>query len=614
MARGKRGTGSKAAVWVILILLIIGLAGFGATNFGGTVNAIGTVGDREIGVQRYARSLQEQMQAFSAQIGTNLTLAQAQAFGIDRAVLQQLVSTAALENEATQLGLSAGDEQVRSQILSIPAFQLADGSFNRESYRFALQGAGLNEREFEENLRAEIARTLLQGAVAGGIVPPAIYTDTLLNYIGERRNFAWAALNADALETPIPEPTDADLQAYFDANEADFMLPETREITYVWLTPDMIVDTVDIDEEALRQLYEDRIDEFVKPERRLVERLILGEAAGNARERLDSGEITFEGLVAERLLSLADIDMGDVTEDELDEAGPEVFAATEPGIVGPIETDIGPVMFRINAILAAQETTFEQARPDLVEEFAMDRARRIVADQISNIDDLLAGGATLEEIADETTMRLGQIDYFEGADNDIAAYDGFRSAAETTEQGDFPEVLELGDGSIFALRVDQVIAPRLQPFDEARETVADSWRAAQTAQALADQASLLADALKSGEDPATLNLALTAETDITRERTIGGTPPEFLEAVFQMTEGEVRVITGDAAAYLVRLDSIAPPDPENEDTASTRERLSELTAQTLGADILQAYSNAVQAKAGISLNQAAINAVHTQFP
>ncbi len=188
MARTK-GVTSKTAVWVIVILLIVGLAGFGATNFGGTVRNVGTVGDTPIDVNRYARELQQEINAFSAQIGTNMTLAQAQQFGIDRAVLQRIVSTVALENEASELGLSVGDETVREQILQIPAFQGLDGSFDREGYRFALDNAGLSEAQFETNLRAEIARTMLQGAVTAGVAVPPAFTDTILDIRGRTARF-----------------------------------------------------------------------------------------------------------------------------------------------------------------------------------------------------------------------------------------------------------------------------------------------------------------------------------------------------------------------------------------------------------------------------------------
>jgi peptidyl-prolyl cis-trans isomerase D len=614
MASGKKGGFSNAVVWVILVLLIIGLAGFGATSFGGSVTSIGKVGDREIGTQRYARALQTQINQFSQQFGQNLTLSQAQQFGIDRAVLGQLVSTAALENEAATLGISAGDEAVRKQILAISAFQGLDGNFDREAYRFTLQQSGLNEGQFEENLRAEIARTLLQGAVASAVETPAIYTETLGKFIGERRNFHWTALTVDDMQSPFMLPTEDDLQAYYEANSDDFMLPETRKITYAWLTPDMIVDTVDVDEDALRGLYELRIDDFVKPERRLVERLILGAGAEAAKARLDAGEITFEELVAERELALSDIDLGDVTEADLGAAGAAVFATEEPGVVGPAPTDLGAALFRVNAILNAQETSFEDARAELVDEFALDAARRAVDDQLENIDDLLAGGATLEDLAAETDMQLGTIDWSRDTSDGIAAYDAFRTAAAAAQQGDFPEVTSLEDGGLFALRLDEVIAPRLEPLDNARAQAETGWRSAQITSSLVAQAEALAAQLRDGADVEMLDITLEAAENITRESFIANTPADFLETVFAMESGDIRVLEGDTQAYLVRLDEILAPDPDNADLTLALDRLSTTTAQSIGSDILAAYTAAVEAKAGISINQVAINAVHAQFP
>ena len=44
-----RGTSiSKGFVWVILALLIVGLAGFGASNLSGTVRSVGAVGDNRL--------------------------------------------------------------------------------------------------------------------------------------------------------------------------------------------------------------------------------------------------------------------------------------------------------------------------------------------------------------------------------------------------------------------------------------------------------------------------------------------------------------------------------------------------------------------------------------
>jgi peptidyl-prolyl cis-trans isomerase D len=143
--------------------------------------------------------------------------------------------------------------------------------------------------------------------------------------------------------------------------------------------------------------------------------------------------------------------------------------------------------------------------------------------------------------------------------------------------------------------------------------VDSGWRTAQTVRALGEQARALAEALKTA-DPESLGLTLTEASDVTRTSFIADTPPAFLETVFDMQPGDIRVIEGATAAYLVRLDSIAPPDPDDADLAAQADQLAEATAQSLGADILQAYSSAVVKRAGISINQAAVNAVHTQFP
>ncbi|MDJ0627201.1 MAG: SurA N-terminal domain-containing protein [Rhodobacter sp.] len=614
MAATGTGTASKAAVWIIILLLIVGLGGFGVTNFSGNVRSIGTVGDTDIDVGRYARDLQQQISALSAQTGQQLTLSDAQQFGVDQAVLQQLVGTVALENEAAILGISVGDEEIRRQVLAIPAFQGLDGGFDRLAYADALDRSGLNEEQFENSLRAEVARTLVQGAVVSGITAPDAFVDRIFNFALERRSFSWASLGVDDLFDPITDPGDADIRAYYDENSDDFMLPETKVITYAWLTPDMIVDGIESDEDILRALYEERIGQYVTAERRLVERLIFpGQAeAEAAKAELDAGTATFEDLAAARELDLADLDLGDVTADDLGPAGEAVFALTEPGIAGPADTDLGPALFRVNAILAAQETRFEDARGELLDEYRLDSARRAIGDQIDPIDDLLAGGATLEELADETDMQVGRIDWTVNESGGIAAYSAFRTAAAAAVEGDFPEVVALDDGGIFALRLDEVIAERLQPYEDARGRAESGWRAVRTVAALADQARAQLPQLEGGAE--TSDLTLQEETGVTRTGFVPGTPPDFLTAVFDMELGEARVVEGGNAAYLVRLDAIAPPDTADTDVTAQRDGYATSIAQSIGADILRAYSDAIQAQAGISLNQAAINAVHSQFP
>ncbi len=130
MAKGKA---SNFFVWVILLLLIVGLAGFGATNFGGSVQSVGRVGDTEIEINRYALEMQQELRALAAEQGRTVPMVEATELGLPQAVLGRVVGQAAMEDEAASRGLSVGDEAVSEQILAIPAYQGVDVTFDRQA-------------------------------------------------------------------------------------------------------------------------------------------------------------------------------------------------------------------------------------------------------------------------------------------------------------------------------------------------------------------------------------------------------------------------------------------------------------------------------------------------
>ncbi len=612
MARGS--SISKTAIWILLGLLILGLAGFGATTLSGTVRTVGTAGDKPIPVETYARQLQQEMRAVEQETGEALPFARAQQIGLDRAVLRRLVATRSLDHEADVLGISVGDEQLRNRILDIQGFQGIDGTFDRDNYRFTLEQAGLSESEFEEQLREEVSRTILQGAVLGGVTMPDTYVDALINYVGEQRSFTRSVLGASDLTTTLEEPDEAALRAHYDENIDDFMLPETKKITYAILTPDDLIDEVEVDEAALRQAYEQRADEFNQPERRLVERLafLTAESAADAAASLAEGA-AFEDLVEDRGLELADIDLGDVSEADLGEAGAEVFAADVGAVVGPLPSTLGPALFRVNGILEAQVTSFEEAEEILRPQIANDRAQRLVDAQAESFEDLLAGGATLEDLSAETDMTLGQIDWTANIAEGVAAYEAFRRFAAAVATDDYPEIERLDDGGLFALRLDAVLPPRPEPFEEARDEVLSHWRAQETARLLSLQAEDIVTELRGGASFVDAELDAIREENLLRSDFVPGTPPGFLNRVFDMEVGDIEVIESEAAVIIVRLDAVAPPAEDGE-AAALAAQLSQRASQQLARDIFEAFSGDVVRRANPQINQQALQAVHVNFP
>ena len=613
MAKSK---GKSTVTFVIMGLLILGLAGFGLTDFGGSVRSVATVGKTEVETDDYARAIQQQLQGLQRQTGQQMSFQQARAFGLDRIALGQLITSAALEDEAANVGLSVGDETVGEQIQQSGDFRNASGDFDRAVYEATLRQNGLNSGEFEARVRSDVSEGLLQSAISAGVATPDIFVDVFYNYARETRDVSWVRLEGADLDAPIPAASEGDLTTFHQDNAADFTRPETKSVRYAWLTPDMLADDIEVAEDQLRAAYDARIDEFVQPERRLVERLVYTseDQAADAKARLDGGEVTFDALVAERGLELSDVDLGDVSESDLGAAGAGIFALESPGVAGPLPSDLGPALFRMNGILAARETTFDAAREDLRRTAAQDRARRIILDTIPSVEDLLAGGADMSVLAERTDLVEATIDWnvevFEG----VAAYTAFRSAAETAQPGDFAEVIELEDGGILALTVEKVTPPELIPFAEVRADVEAAWTVARTEEALLAQAEALSVRIAGGDTFNDLELVPTVSAALDRAGFVEGTPPDFITEVFDMEEGDIRTLSTDGDAWLFRLDRIALPDATTPEAEAERAQFAAQTAAEFSNGITAAFSQALIEKIGVEINQSALNAVHTQLP
>lgn len=611
-----RGKAQEVAVWTLMSLLILGLGGFGVTSFSGGVTKIGSVGGIEITTDDYARALQSQIATFSQQLGQPITTQQALSFGIDKQVIQSLINRAALDNEADRVGVSVGDEFVAAEIMKMDSFKGASGSFDREAYTFALNRNRLTEAEFETNLRRDLSRQLLQGAITGGFATPKAMTDTLYAWVAERRGFSMLRLTEADLATPVADPTDAELKAHYDANIDRFTKPEAKRITYASLLPETIAKDQPVDEALLKKMYDDRIAEFVIPERRIVDRLVFPDdaSAAAAKAKLDAGT-TFEALVAERGLTLDAIDQGDVSKAELGAAGDAVFAAAEGALVGPVASDLGPALYRVNGVLAAEETTFDAARETLAAEMQTDAARRVIGDRVEEIDDLLAGGATLEDLAKDAGLTLATLDYVPGQPGDatIEGYPAFREAAEKVLADDFPEAIVLDDGGLVALRLDEIVPAAPIPFDEAKEKVAEDWRKDAVAKALSARAAEIKTALEGGAKIGTFGIVDTTP-ETARDGFIADAPDTLLADVFKLTEGAVEVVAAPGFTAVVQLDKILPAATEGEDATALKASLEAQAGQAISQDAFAAFTAALTAEAGIALDQGAINAVNTSLP
>lgn len=611
----KKRRGASVMAWILMAMLIGGLGGFGVTNFGGGASSIGAVGAQKISAEDYARALRTQMSAMSQQMGQPLTFQMAQAFGLDKQVLQSVIDNAALDNEAARIGLSVGDKSILVKLNEINAFKGLDGKIDPVIYDQVLKQNNLTKAAFEAGIRADTARQLLQTSVGSGLTTPATLIDTVAAWAGEQRGFSLLVLREKSLPTPLAEPDAAALQAYYTTHIADYTRPEAKRISYAALLPDDIAADMPVDDAKLQQIYQSRLSEFVIPEKRLVERLgFATEAdAAAAKARIDAGT-SFETLVQERKLTLADVDLGDVSQSQLGDAGAAVFAMTEPGVVGPLNSTVGPALFRMNAILAKQETTFEQAKPDLAKELQTEAAVKAIADKVNAIDDALAGGASLADLAKEQGLSLSSTDYAAGAeDNDpITADKAFVDAAAKLAEGDYPQAILLSSGGVIALQLDSILPPAPRAFDSVKDQVTTAARAEALAAALSAEADRIKTAVEAGSSLGSFGI-VSRSAAVDRQTRLPQTPNAVVAAAFEMQPNDLRVIQDQAYIAVLQLNSITAAPSDSEALAAIRAAIDSNGARSISDDVLQLYTRALTAEAGISLDQSMINAVNAQI-
>ncbi len=616
--RNKRG---GVFVWIMLALLMFALAGFGIGVGGGiSGTSVAKVGSERVTSDDYVRAMQQELQALTQQLGRNLPMPEARQYGVDRMVLARLVNDAALDAEAARLGLSASDETIQNQILATPAFRGSDGAFSRDAYTYALERAGLRPAEFETLLRREAGRDLVATAVQSAATMPPAAADTVLAFLGERRSFDWLRLDPTLLPEPVPAPTDAEIAAHYDAHPERYARPETRHLTYASVDPQALATTIEIPDDDLRAAYDADIAHYEAPERRALDRIAFATDAdaAAARARLDAGEVTFDTLATERGLVAADIDQGTLTADGLSpEARAAVFDAAGPGIVGPVPTPLGPSLYRVNAVLAARTTPFEEAKAEIARRLALQRATDEIARDTHAIEDLLAGGATAEEIASETVMELGTLALSSETTDGLAADPAFVAAADAAREGEETDLVQLANGGLATLRVDAIDPPAPIPLAEVRDRVAADWTADKTAEALAALADGLARELHDGLAFSALAERLPRPMQVagplTRGEQAPGAPAELVADIFAAEEDGTVVRRDRDGVILARLVAIEPFDPTAPDTAPIAEQLQAQFDGQVADDLLVLYTAAIRDREGVQVNQALIDSTLARF-
>ncbi len=110
-----------------------------------------------------------------------------------------------------------------------------------------------------------------------------------------------------------------------------------------------------------------------------------------------------------------------------------MFDAAKGTVAGPVQSPLGFHVFVVTDVAPGGEIPFDQAKAKLLDETKRERAADRLIEQSQKLDDRLASGAPLEEVAgtiEATPIKLGPVDaQGRGTDGKPVANVAPRSAA-----------------------------------------------------------------------------------------------------------------------------------------------------------------------------------------
>jgi len=615
MPTSLRSRSSKVLVYSLVGALIVGMAGFGISDVlsGGSRTDVATVGSSTISQQEYSRALAQALNNTSQQFGQQLTMEQARLRGIDTSTLSQLITSRALENEAAARGVAANDAMLSASIRSTAAFRSTNGTFDSEAYSYALRNASYTVREYETLIRAELSRNLMRPAIVSGAPVDDTAAIALGRFLNEEFSIDWVRIDLDAVALPAP-PTDAEQAEWHAANEADYTLPESRTLTIASLSIADLVAQAGVTDDQIAAEYAARLSQYETPERRGIDRLVFADeaSASEARARLDAGDVSFDDLITERGVTPDMVSLGLIPATSLNsEARFSVFSLPEPGIVGPVTSDLGPALFRVNAIAAGTTTPLADVAEEIRTQLAQPFVRQTSAETYGKAEELIAAGATIEEVAAEVGMTLSTMEFNADRRDGLAADEKFRIEAAAAELGLDRDLIEADNDSLFALRVDEIIPPSVKPLADVRDEVIAAWTADAHLKALSAQAESLVSQIDAGANflamMDTLSLTVANASGLTRGTPSDAIPQAAAAAAFDVPIGGV-VQVADGEGYII-LHVAGITEASAQSYAEYTARRQAADSNGLADDIYEYFAATVRDNADVEINTPRIEAV-----
>ncbi len=625
LALMKRLTNSVFGKLVVMII-VVGMAFFGVDTIvsqirGGLGANLAQAGSRGFDATDLDRRVETVLRNMNATSEKPITKTEALENGMIDQIFESESARINILGYGASLGLKPSTEAILAQTRSIEAFQNPlTGELDATILRQRLQQLGFTLNEFEEQVGDDLAIQTMQVAATSAVSAPKILTDLQVQYFGEARNVSWF-LYEPLKNAPPAEPTAEEVKAYYDANLEQLKQPERRGIDVLRMSAEDFLGEVEVTDQEVATIYEaTKSERFSDPDQRTYAELTFDNRAA-AREAFGllaggGDPSTVRGALSNQLKTARAAEVADETlRDAMFGAGKQSGA-----MFGPREVSGRWVVARLISVQPGPVKPLEEVAEIIRGELGGERAQLVFTAKMERLDEVLAAGYDLEQIATDLKLPLFS----------LLPVD----ASGTTERGqrigllnEAPEALaqafRLGQGeltsrfdtptAIFVAATREIVPPSTPAFEEIADDVKAYLVAEKASSAALEAVNSIVDRLDSAEltfEAAAASAGAPIETlpgAVTRSNASqAGIPGPIQQAMFSTPLGKVvNLPTGTPNVFVVlKVDSVEPPSPDA--VAGIGLEISTAMSNTLGQDLAQALQAEIAATLKVRTNKGSL--------
>jgi peptidyl-prolyl cis-trans isomerase D len=476
--------------------------------------------------------------------------------------------------------------------------------------------------------RALITPVATNARLSVGMATP--YASMML----ESREGAAVGIPVEAFRAGL-KASDADLQQFYARNRSRYTIPEQRVLRIARIGPERVAGVTASDQEIAAYYNANKATYAATDERSLTQVVVPDQATAGQIAARAKGGASLQAAAAPAGSNAAVSPLGGQTRQAYgsvagDQIANAVFAAPAGAVVGPMQSDFGWVVVKVDSIKRNPGRSLDQARAEIAAKLNTDKRKQALEDLVDQVQNAIDEGSNFNEAvaAAKLTVTNTPPIMADGTSRTNAGYRAAPDLAPVIKAGfqiaanDPPEIVAMpGDKGYAVVSPGQVVPAAPAPLASIRQRVEQDWLNEQAAaRARAAAASIEAHANKgvSLEDAVKrLNVALPAVRPIAARRlqlaNAEGKVPPPLQMLFTIGQGKTRMVADPEGRgfFVVKVNKITPGNALIQPSliAQMRTELQQGASQDYAEQFMAAIRNELKVKR----NESAIQSLKTRL-